>query len=436
MKTIKLTILISALIISKSIAFGENKPKNIDLKRAQAYFQEIKTAVERDNGELWGIKLDGSFMFVDNISGEIIANKQDNFNSLKEIDGIYFGKLEQNVGIANTSFNWHDETWTMVIWQHIPENKYNRISLFMHEMWHSVQDEIGLPSSPSKNNHLDELWGRILLRMEWHALLEALKNDVVKDSTIQEALIFRNCRRELFPGKTIAENNFEMHEGIAAYTGIKLSEMPFDIIVKELENKLDYYESQKRYLMTFAYLSGPLYGFLIHQKNPQWNKELNRDSDLGQILAQYYKIELPVNLKKAFENISAKGAWQEIINNEKQHEQTQQEKIRFYNKLFFSDSTLLIFNQNTNITFNPMQVTSLGDKGDVYQTFTAKANWGELNVVNGAIFRFADWTKFLLPNPTEINKNGAKGLGWILNLNEGWEITFVEKNYIIRKLLK
>src|SRR5256884_7773069 len=68
------------------------------------------------------------------------------------------------------------------------------------------------------------LEGRIWLQMEWRALEHAFwQQGEERKRDVADALYFRNYRRSLFPAADAKEDALEMNEGMAEYTGFKLS---------------------------------------------------------------------------------------------------------------------------------------------------------------------------------------------------------------------
>ena len=110
----------------------------------------------------------------------------------------------------------------MVIWP-LPSDANVRGVLLMHESWHRIQDRVGFPGSAPKNEHLDTPEGRYWLQLEWRALAAALERDGEgRRRAIEDALVFRARRRQVFPAAAKQERLLEMHEGAAEYTGVKL----------------------------------------------------------------------------------------------------------------------------------------------------------------------------------------------------------------------
>jgi len=140
----------------------------VDAARARSYFQEAERICKQDGGKLWGVSLCGPMLFVDRATRRVVASQSDAEGHLTKDGDVFVGKLPEKVNIANTATDWAGVKWTMVIWP-LPENTYDRADMMAHELWHRVQDDIGLPASGPPNNHLDSPEGRIWLQLEWRA---------------------------------------------------------------------------------------------------------------------------------------------------------------------------------------------------------------------------------------------------------------------------
>ncbi|HET9529626.1 MAG TPA: hypothetical protein VFQ92_04695, partial [Blastocatellia bacterium] len=207
-----------AAIFSHALAAQEHA---IDLSLAEQYFEEARDICRKDNGRLWGVSLDGPLLFADRRTRSIVANQSDREGRLTRKGNVFVGKLPETENIANTATRWAGVEWTMIAWP-LPENRQSRARLMAHELFHRVQDEIGLPGANPANEHLDTLEGRLLLRLEWRALRQALAASAdERRRAVEDALVFRALRREQF-GSAETERGLEMNEGLAEYTGVSL----------------------------------------------------------------------------------------------------------------------------------------------------------------------------------------------------------------------
>src|SRR6185369_13484981 len=114
------------------------------------------------------------------------------------------------------------------------------------------------------NSHLDTLNGRIWIQMEWRALERALRQTgPARKSAIADALLFRSYRRSLFTDSAGNENALEINEGLAEYTGVKLSSADLQETVMRADIILRQARNNPTFTRSFAYVSGPVYGALL-----------------------------------------------------------------------------------------------------------------------------------------------------------------------------
>ena len=71
--------------------------------------------------------------------------------------------------------------------------------------------------------------------------------------------------------------------------------------------------------------------------------------------------------------------------------------------------------------FDPGEPISLDPRGTVYPRIKIVDVWGILTVSNGALVE-SDFTKVTVSTPVSSADSSAKGDGWTLELNPGWEL--------------
>lgn len=241
--------------------------QSIDLDLARNYFTEAKALAQKDNGELWGIYLYGPLVFVDSETRQGVANSPVPVDGWKEIDGIYTGSMPEKMGFANTAVEWEGQDWSMIIFDHLSSDQYSRGSLMIHELWHQHEDKLGIIGPYDQARHLDKKYGRALLFLEWNALLQASKASGKKrKKAIQDALSFRKMRAQKFMEGFPHERAKELHEGMAEYTGMTLSGWEDDGKINFMTQKVLSRESANTLVWTYAYIAGPLYGYLLDKK--------------------------------------------------------------------------------------------------------------------------------------------------------------------------
>ena len=423
--------LMAILSLLQSRTLAQNSA--IDTTLAFQYFQEAKTLCDRDDSKLWGVSLCAPMLFVDRKTRTVVANQGDKEGILTKSGNVFVGNLPAEMNIANTSVEWAGVRWTMVIFP-LPEDKFRRANLMAHESWHRIQNDIGFPSSGAANNHLDSRDGRVWLQLEWRALASALTSlSKQRRQAIADALLFRTYRRVIFPQATSEEREMEMHEGLAEYTGVKLSgssnlnQYVVDIDIKEGANK-------ETFVRSFAYASGPAYGILLDGTKTKWRRNLKKEDDLGALLQRSLSIKLPPDVKQAA-NLRAKNYDGDKLQAfETERENDRQKLVADYRAKLVDGSVLEIPLQKMSMQFNPGNLVPLDSLGTVYPTIRIVDVWGILNVSNGALMN-PTFSKIYVSAPSNLSASPIQGDGWTLELKAGWTITNGERKgkYIVKK---
>jgi hypothetical protein len=393
----------------------------IDPNQARQYFEEAKTICEVDSGHLWGRSLCLPMMFVDRQTGSFVANENNQDKTLEFNGGVFTGKLPMEMGAANTAIEWGGKRWTMVLWP-LPANKYSRADLMLHESFHGIEPALGLSASVTANAHLDTYDGRLWLQLEWLALREALKKSgEERNVAVQDALLFREYRRQLFPLAVKEECQMEMHEGLAQYTGHVLCGLPRDQIVRQLGIQLDAAQTEESLVSSFAYWSGSAYGLLLDIYGSDWRKGLTSASDFGQLLRKASGVSaLPVTNEKVEQRLKIyDGAGIRAFEDERKANREQQ--LEKYRGLFVDGPTLLIPLQQIQFTYNPSNLCPLDTLGTVYPTMRLTDLWGTLEVEKGALMA-RNMTNVILAAPADTSARPIVGDGWVLQLQPGWTI--------------
>ena len=403
----------------------------IEVVKARQYFSEAKALSERDNGALWKVPLCGPLLFVDRDTRYAVANQADAEGKLKPLDGVFAGTAPEQLGVANTATKWDGVEWTMVMWP-LPHYKQPRMRLMLHECFHRVQGPIGLQATDAQNGHLDSLGGRIWLQMEWRALEHAFwQRGEERKRDVADAIYFRNYRRSLFPAATAKnEDALEMNEGMAEYTGFKLSTSSpeeYGVAVSAWLGGAPTRTSS--YGRSFAYTSGPAYGGLLDAANKDWRKGLTPATDLGQLLARAYGVQVPAatGLDKA-EAIRRAERYDggEVVTLETEREVKHQAQVAAARKVFAEGPVLVLpVGRELNYTFDPNAVLALDDKLTLYEgNIQVSDAWGLLKTTEGALFVRENGriVRVQVPAPADVSKTPLVGKGWTLDLKPQWQL--------------
>lgn len=424
---------VTAALLAMLSAFGDaraarpDEPAAIEPDRAARFFDEARALSDADGGELWGVKLYGPMLFVDRRTRTVTANMSDEDGHLAQTGVIHSGTLPDDVLIANTATDWSGRRWTMLLWP-LPEQRYARGKLLAHEMFHRIQDELGLPGGSPENAHLDTRDGRVWLRLEWRALSEALmRTGDDRRTALADALAFRAHRRSLFPQRAEEERELELNEGLAEYTGFRLSGLPEPAMRHRAAVQLEDYDARATFVRNFAYASGPAYGLLLDAAGVRWRANLTSDDDLGELAAAAWNIETAALPEDELRRRAQRyDGWQVFEQEQRRHDQREAKLARFRQR--FVDGPILILPASTDVrySFNPNNVDAFEDRGTVYASILVTDAWGELAVETGGalMIRGEDGRvdRFIVPAPDDADARPLRGDGWTLELADGWSI--------------
>jgi len=287
------TFVIITLLFTTLFTFGQVADFNDSIDN---YFREIKanTAHYKD---LWDLDLYGSILLVDPGSRKIYANFPDSVGILKKDGNMFTGLLPAKINIANTSIHWNGRSWAMIILP-LPYNKQDRLNILSHELFHLSQPSLGFHIPNADNNHLDQRDGRVYLRLELEALRLALISGTKSETCdhLTNAMFFRKTRYSLFNGASLSENLMELNEGLAEYTGIMMSGRSAGETTKYFEQKLTEFQNWESFVRSFAYVTTPLYGFILSKSVKDWNKHVTDTTDLTEFFIRNFSLSVPVNL--------------------------------------------------------------------------------------------------------------------------------------------
>jgi len=419
--------------IAPQIAGAQSKA--VDVAQAKQYFDEARRICEKDAGKLWGKSLCAPMIFADPQTRGVVANQADAESRLKEQDGVFVGELPPEVNPANTAMSWAGTKWTMIIWP-LPASPTARVRLMMHELFHHLQDDLGLPGSNPTNAHLATLEGRIWLELEWRALQQALarpeQRPPERKRAAEDALLFRLQRRSQFPNAAVEERELEMNEGLAEYTGYKLRGTVDAATTEAIINRLGSAADDGSFSRSFAYVSGPAYGMLLDLASASWRKGLNAKSDLGELLRQAYAISLPQDIMAAANTRAVEYDGTALRWSETRQAEERQAALDTYKKRLI-DGPVLRFQvmEKFDFSFDPNQVTPLDENTTIYPTLRVTDVWGMLEVSDGALMK-RDQGKFVgvaVEAPKDaVGKSGiVEGPGWKLSLSRGWRLAESER---------
>lgn len=386
-------------------------------------FEQIKETTERYM-MLWDSDIYAPIMLVDPNTREVFANVQDEDGYLIAKDGLFIGELPRSIPVSNTDITWSGTHWAMLLLP-LPVNRYDRMDLIMHELFHRAQPSLGFKIRREDNNHLDQRDGRIYLRLELAALEAALYASRLNKSEehIRNALIFRKYRYIIYRGSQVTENSLEMLEGVATYTGQFMSGRDKWQWREYLTKRIKEFDKSPSFVRSFAYETIPVYGFFLQQKDYLWNKKIDNETDLTDFFSEAFELENRILLQAYVRQVAEEYNVKKIIDEELHRVSFHTNTVDDYREKFLEQPHLEIRLEDMNMSFDPKSLIPLDeDEGTVYPKIVMSDNWGILTVTEGGALLRSDWRWVIVSYPTEITDMLIKGDGWIIELNEGYSL--------------
>lgn len=396
----------------------------IDIPTARLYFDEIKQLGTADAGRLWGKPVGGPMLFVDPQTGAIVANRADRDGKFAEQGGVWAGKLPEGTAPANTGIDIGGTRWAMIMWP-VPDNRYSRGRLLMHESFHRIQDSIGIPGTNPGNAHLAGADGRVWLRLEMRALAEALlRSDESRRTALRDALTFRKKRYSLFPGAAEEERQLELNEGLAEYTGYMLSGLPRAVLADRIAIQLAQQEQQESQSRSFAYATGPAYALLLDASGTPWRRSMKASSSLVSHTTAAYRIS-NIRESEADSRIAAYSGQRMIAFERTREANRVAQESRLRARFLDGPSLTLPVGSRFNFSFDPNGAVPLAGIGTVYESSRISDDWGTLEVRSGGVLMKRDEkghvTGVIVASPA-LKDRGVEGEGWRLTLSPGWSL--------------
>ena len=414
------------MIATTAVANGEDRA--IDLSLARAYFDEAAAISDLDGGELWGRPLYGPMIFADPGTRMVVANEADR-NAAREPEGdVFVGTWPLAKNIVNSAVVWSGKQWTMVMWP-LPVSKKPRARLLAHEMWHRIQNNIGLSAIGADNGHLDTPSGRIWMRLEWRAWSRAIGSaGEERREAIGDALGFRAMRRSLCKGASKAERTLENNEALAEYTGVVLAGWSKSELAKQIQDDLAEADKGDSFVRSFAYHTGPVIGVLLDEIKPDWSWYYNRSNELPARLRVALKIAMPKDLTAFAESRMKLYGGDKIREEERLREGRRQQRLAAARAKFIDGPTLRIRLVNMKIQFDPNTLQPLDRVGAVYPTLRIRDVWGTLEVEDGALVA-AGWKSLTVSVAPDWDGKVTERKGvWKLDLQWPWRIERAKKS--------
>jgi hypothetical protein len=389
-----------------------------DRAAALQLFADADQICRRDDGALWGRSICGPILFVDYSDRSFVANQQAPSGGLRQEGSVFLGVLPEEVIIANTPTEWEGQRWTQIV-APISADPEARDVLVAHELFHRIQPTLGLTRNEVGNAHLDEREGRYWLQMEWRALTAALRAETAsgRRSAIEDALAFRQARYDLFPSAAAEEQALEINEGVPEYTGVRLAltsvQARRDFAIRDLSA----FVNAPTFVRSFAYATGPAYGLLLDEFDPDWKSKLGERS-----LDALLRAALPASTETTKTLVDRAGPYDDgaLRLSEVRRDEERRARLAALKAALVDGPVLVLPLRNSNYQFNPQTLVPLSGYGTVYPTMRLTDAWGSLEVETGGALVWSEGKRATVKAPTDVS--AASGEGWRLTLAKGWAI--------------
>jgi hypothetical protein len=329
------------------------------------------------------------------------------------------GPRPRLVGLVNAPVQWGGATWGAYIWESVVKaSPRGRQELFLHELFHGVQPQLGLSVPALASEHLDMVDGRYWLRLEWRALARALRESgEQRDLAFREALAFRRARRQLYPAGIETERTTEITEGLASYTGTVVAAPSASEAIASALDQLAAAEGQESFVRTFAYASGPAYGLLLDASSPGWRRTVRSADDLATLVASALAVQPATDTAAA----AARYGGTELRAAEERRDQQRQERVAELRRRFVDGPVLLIRGGGSGSSDSRGAVVIPGVGTVYFGAYRFSGDWGTLEAENGVLVA-SDGGSRRVAAPVRRDDLTFSGDGWTFKAAPGWAV--------------
>jgi hypothetical protein len=405
-------------------------------EKAAWYFSQIETICYEDGGKLWGKNIYGPLMFIDRTTRKVVANMPDSSGILKLKEGVYTGIYPKELLISNS---YVDFGGTMYAMAPLPEQEDTlRIKTrAVIGLFQCFQKRSGLEPQDYYTSQMDEKTQRLFLKLEWRALRKSIESDGEnRKQSLRDALIFRGARREQNSKEIMEENKFETYKGLASFTSAVFCNKTDRDIRKYLVETLNRFYSFNSYTRSYGSIHGALYACLAYEKGYDF-KLINSDSiDLANLTKELYEIDVPEICRDIAGSIAVNYDLESIYKEEEERLAANKERMHRQVEVFTEKPVVFLELESPYFDFEPEDIRSIDTLGTIYTSIRISDNWGKLTVdQGGCLVSFNLKTMRITAKNFKESKNHFYGDGWHLILNSDWQVTKVEDNYFVRKMM-
>lgn len=400
---------------------------------------KTKKLLDADNGKLWKKNLWNENLLVLDDENNIYTLNNSTPNTTND-NGLYYKQIKENTIVpVNTNQIFEGKNWAIV--QNYDVTVADSCETPIHELFHLYQStQISL--SGNIVEYLDDYRAKIWIRSEFEALRNCIRNIQKKDSTVARkyldaAIYFRTQREKQFQKQNHFALELESLEGLASYTGYKLSAYQnlYSIAIFELDGR----ENPTGLNRSFAYATGLAYGLIYDYFDIPWRTDLKHIYSFKEI----YKTHIGTLHwdKKVIETMKLKNKYYEI-QKEEYTRKSISDSIRLYYKNMFQTQPTLVVKRDTSdktylISFDMNSTFVFENKNIIYANISSSSSnplafgnfktTGETEIGKTGILITSDFHELTFPKPLKIEGHTITGENYSIELNEGWTVKQVDK---------
>ena len=147
---------------------------------------------------------------------------------------------------------------------------------------------------------------------------------------------------------------------------MKLSISSDAIYLDKLNKEAESFMKKDELVRSYAYLSGPIFGYLLDKSTNEWHMQVDGNSDLGLLVQKAYNIVLPADKENHIKQRKAYYDYTNIMAFENQRDSVRAIKKNELTALFTQDIKTLPL-KNIQISFDPNAVVPIENIGTVYK---------------------------------------------------------------------
>ena len=265
----------------------ETRIDYMNTEKAAGYFTSIEELCNSEKAQLWGTNLYGPLMLVNPETRQIYANQQDAEGLLKPKEGMFVGNYPKEWMINIIATDLGGTQYAIVPLYGRSEDSYRIHTTAIHALFHCYQNNKQIDTRDIDVKHLNERTARLWVKLEWKALLRAIRTSGdIRRQALRDALVFRSARREMYPKYIVSENQFENYEGLTSFTYTFICNETQDEYVRHLLNDFERIYAYKSYLHSWGFINGGLYSHLLYESGFDFTSINDRDVDLGELARQ------------------------------------------------------------------------------------------------------------------------------------------------------